>query len=134
MRIERTNRNGPAPARPRAAQAGGAFRVLVTGRAGQTQAASPASLITGLVDVQDDSDAAAAEPHELRHAEALLEDLEGLHRDLLLGRVGAERLRQLGARLGAKQDQEPSADPQLTALVGEIEVRVAVELAKIAAA
>lgn len=62
------------------------------------------------------------------YADDLLDELEDLRVGLLLGSYTINQLRQLAARL--QQQRFQIQDPALLALIDEIELRAAVELAK----
>lgn len=62
-------------------------------------------------------------------ANALLDGLEALRLELMLGRVPRGRLEQIMVLLRGRR--EAVADPQLAALLDEVELRAAVELAKL---
>lgn len=64
----------------------------------------------------------------LARAETLLDELEALHEALAEGTVGDATLARLQAGLAGALPGE--AEPQLAVLLAEIELRVAVELAK----
>jgi hypothetical protein len=64
----------------------------------------------------------------IRRAEVLLDELEELQRDLLAGAISVDRLTGLSNML--RKRGEAIEDPHLKDIVGEIELRVAVELAK----
>lgn len=66
-----------------------------------------------------------------RHGEALLDSLDQLRTDILLGRIPADRLARLLALLG--QRQGASGDEPLDRLIEAIELRAQVELAKLTA-
>lgn len=59
----------------------------------------------------------------------LLERLEEIRHGLLIGSIPVERLQQLQITL-SNMDVN-AEDPQLTEIIGDIEVRAAVELAKL---
>jgi hypothetical protein len=63
----------------------------------------------------------------VKRADSLLDGLDALKLDVLAGRLDLGRLRRLGTDLAHR---EPSDDPRLEAIVAEIELRAAVELAK----
>ena len=63
----------------------------------------------------------------IRRGTALLDLLDGIKADLLVGRVSADRLDQLAATLGEMRE---STLPGLDAALDDIELRVRVELAK----
>lgn len=59
----------------------------------------------------------------------MLDELENLRRDLLIGAIPGERLQGLARQLSVQK--QSVADPRLAALIDDIELRVAVELAKL---
>jgi hypothetical protein len=59
----------------------------------------------------------------------MLDHLEEIRLGLLLGTIPMAKLEQLGQLVRAKRDQ--INDPQLLAILDEIELRAAVELAKL---
>lgn len=67
----------------------------------------------------------------MAHAASLLDALEGLARELAAGVIESGTLEGLSARLGGAGDS--STDPALDTLVAEIELRAAVEMAKLKA-
>ena len=64
-----------------------------------------------------------------QRAEDMLARLEELRTGLVTGTVSRARLVELAQMARAKR--EPGADPRLLAIVGEIELRAEVELAKL---
>jgi hypothetical protein len=100
----------------------------------ETAAAAPASApqpvagIAGLLALQEvdevGSDRAAAQ-----RGDEILDRLDELRRGLLLGQIRPERLAQL-ARL-ARDASRQANDPRLAEILGEIELRAEVELAKL---
>lgn len=64
----------------------------------------------------------------IRHADDLLNELEDLRVGLLLGTYTKTQLHNLAARIA--QQKLVISDPALTALLDEVELRAAVELAK----
>ncbi|MFO1068706.1 MAG: flagellar assembly protein FliX [Geminicoccaceae bacterium] len=66
----------------------------------------------------------------LARAETLLAGLEGLHQAIAAGEVDEGGLRTLGAALAQAGGDAP--DPELADMLAAIELRVAVELAKLA--
>ncbi len=128
MRIERTatsTRTAKPAAGPKASGFSGYVRqngndIAVTDMA-------PAMMVGGLLQAESDADAAGSRSRGLRLADTLLGDLDGLHRDLILGAVTPAGLRQLADRL---DDAETPEDPRLAGLLAEIQLRAAVEIAK----
>ena len=66
----------------------------------------------------------------IERGDAMLDDLEEIRLGLLLGSIPRARLEQLGQMVRARREQVD--DPKLTAILDEIELRAAVELAKLA--
>lgn len=65
----------------------------------------------------------------LQRGEDLLDRLEDIRRGLLLGTIPKDRLNQLAQMVRSKRDA--GADPELSAILDEIELRAEVELAKL---
>lgn len=63
----------------------------------------------------------------VKRGNALLDLLEGIKADLLLGSVSPARLDAISEQLSTLRDR---VDPELDAVLDEIELRVLVELAK----
>jgi len=76
----------------------------------------------------------AADERRARHArareraDAILDSLEALRRDILLGEVPADRLKSVAERVRAVREQVD--DPRLDSVLDEIDLRAQVELAK----
>ena len=117
-----TVRRGPAPSR---------FNVEGQGTAQKTgaQAASPLASVDALLALQGEADPGERRRRSLRRGHDLLDALDGLKASLLSGRVPATELRGLAGRLAERNDA--SGDPQLDDLLGHIELRAKVELAKL---
>lgn len=138
IRIDGPGRNTgvQGPATTRRGEGTGAAFTLPDGGA---PAAQKGAVIGGPVGVQDIASLLAlqalpteADPRErkrraVKRGNDLLDVLEGVKLDLLGGKVPVERLERLVDLLGRHQ---PSGDDGLDALVGEIELRARVELAK----
>lgn len=88
------------------------------------------SLVSAVLTVQHVGDATdwRSRRRAVRRADALLDDLDRLRRDLLAGEIPPERLSALLERL--REREEAPDDPHLAEVVAEIELRVEVELAK----
>ena len=63
------------------------------------------------------------------YGEAVLDRLEALRRDILLGAISKEKLAELAHTLRAHRST--SDDPRLNAILDEIELRAKVEIAKL---
>lgn len=66
---------------------------------------------------------------EIRHGEDLLDRLDQIRVGILTGRVSRSMLEDIVNRLDVRR--RSGADPRLTALIDEIELRAKVELAKL---
>lgn len=77
------------------------------------------------VTVADDQ---GAKKQALQYGDDILDRLEEVQRDLLLGAIPKERLTNLAQLLRSKKSNV--SDPQLLKLIGEIELRAEVEIAK----
>jgi hypothetical protein len=82
-----------------------------------------------LLALQEVSDDPGGRNRGRRHGEALLERLDDLHLGLLSGRMSIDALERLSVMVAAKRDTV--GDPRLSQILDEIEVRAAVELAKL---
>jgi hypothetical protein len=85
---------------------------------------SPLANIIGITPQDPDEE---RRHRSVRYANTLLDDLEELHRAVCLGKLDADRLQALALKLDRAP---PPADAEIADLIGQIQVRVAVELAK----
>ncbi len=110
---------------------GGAFRLpSVTDEAEtpKTGAAGPAAATDTLLLLQEVPDAANGRSRGLQRGADMLDMLDEIRHGLLLGRISPERLQQLTQAVQKRRAN--TTDPRLSALLSEIELRAAVELAK----
>ena len=110
---------------------GGGFAEVLVGGAGRTRpAADPTALgPTGsLLALQEVPDARERRARARRRAEDLLDRLDVLRMALLSGRLPVAEIEKLAVT--ASERRELLDDPGLSAVLGEIETRAAVELAK----
>jgi hypothetical protein len=91
-----------------------------------------AAAVDGLFALQEVPDALTGRRRALARGTALLDRLEELRLALLAGTVSPDRLGELARQL--RDARPPVDDPALGGVLDEIELRVAVELAKYAAA
>lgn len=132
MRIEGTGRvhttsRGSATSK----SSGETFRVesgQSGARAAQTSAPLAAGGIDALLALQAADDATTGRRKAIKRANLLLDALEEIRADLLAGRVSEGRLNRAVALL---QQAKAQTDPELDAVVADIELRVRVELAKL---
>ncbi len=94
-----------------------------------TAPAPPAPPVEGLFALQEVADELNGRRRAVARANTLLDRLEDLRVALLAGRLPRTQLEQL--RELAREHGPAADDPQLAAILGEIELRVAVELAKL---
>ena len=92
-------------------------------------AAAPASGIGSLLGAQEVTEEELNRRKSLKRGRLALEALEGLRDALLSGRLPASTLRQLEEIV--QQERVLTADPRLNDVLDEIELRAAVELAKL---
>ncbi|MDX1974754.1 MAG: flagellar assembly protein FliX [Rickettsiales bacterium] len=90
---------------------------------------APANPLSNLLSLQEVSDEAVQRRKWVARGNNLLDSLESLRQQLLVGRIPLSSLETLEHEL-AKQKQNVN-DPYLLALMDDIELRVAVELAKL---
>jgi hypothetical protein len=132
MRIENTARSTGAAARGdtgRSSAAGGFFvdDGATTTRAATAQPMSATSGIDALLALQAVDDPLLARKKAVRRGNALLDTLETIKADLLLGQVSEGRLNQLMVLVTqARERNLPELDP----ILDDIELRARVELAK----
>lgn len=135
MRIDPAAPKPPLAVR-RAAPAGGArsdafAKALAEG--GQPAAVTTAATVGPLGPVlalQEVADATDGGAQARRRGEDLLDRLEEMRLDLLAGAIPRPRLEELARLIRARR--EGTGDPRLAAILDDIELRAAVELAKLA--
>lgn len=99
------------------------------GDAHETHAAQGAAGVNSFLFLQEVSDDEVRRQKGLQQGKTAVQALEQLHRDLLLGRIPESTLRKLEDVVAKKR--ESFTDPRLAQLLDEIELRAAVELAKL---
>lgn len=135
MKVNATNRVGAASSAKGAQRAGGGFSLGAFGGASEAAPTTPAAQVTGISSI----DAllalqAVGDPTERRRravgrASRILDVLDEVKVALIDGAVTADSLDRL---LGAVRDQrEGTDDPKLEGVLDEVELRAAVELAKL---
>ncbi len=111
--------------------AGGRFRVAVETGVEEAKDAAPVegvSIAPSLLAVQESLEAAERDARAKRRAEAMLDELGAIQLGLLSGRLSESRLAALAS---LAREGEKAADPKLAAIAAEVEVRAAVELARL---
>lgn len=129
-----TSSTGPSAA-PRRSEAAQAFALASPAATATSAAATPSASLAGLdaiLTLQSNTDT----PEERRRRSTrrgndLLDGLDRLKASLVMGRVSPRDLQAIAARLNERAGT--SGDPRLDGLIAEIELRAAVELAKVSA-
>ena len=85
--------------------------------------------VVALLALQEVSDDPGGRNRGRRHGEELLDHLDDLHLGLLSGRMSLDAMERLAVMVAAKHGQVD--DPRLAQILNEIEIRAAVELAKL---
>jgi hypothetical protein len=132
LRVENTARSGSISGRGgvgRSAQAGGFFvdDAATTQRAASAAPMAATSGIDALLALQAVEDPTLAKKKALRRGNALLDALETIKADLLIGQVSEGRLNQVMVLIGQARERNL---PGLDGVLDDIELRARVELAK----
>lgn len=142
MRISTVTGNPNADRLRRAkpsSQRSGAFAdaVAESGNDGAPSAAedTSVSVVAALIGAQEVETATEGRSRgrAVRRGEAILDQLDQLRREMLVGAVSRDGLVALADTLGKRDRDENAADPHLEELIAEIELRAQVELAKLEA-
>lgn len=97
--------------------------------ASATSGTQAASGVNTFLFMQEVSDEEVARQRAMQHGKQVLQGLEQLHRDLLMGTVPLSTLSRLQSTID--RQRETFTDPRLKQILDEIELRAAVELAKL---
>ncbi len=93
-----------------------------------TGSAAPLATLGAILQLQAEEDPAQRRRRSARRGQDLLDGLDRLKAALLVGSVPVADLGRIARSLA---DAGPSGDPQLDDLIGQIELRAKVELAKL---
>lgn len=114
---------------------GSAFADALKSAAGTEETVSAASgapvhAVDAVLVAQESDDATErrARKQIRQYGESLLDQLDSIRHDLLIGAIPKERLSELAKRMRAQRAR--CQDPQLAGLIDEIELRCEVEIAK----
>lgn len=136
MKIESTGpiRSTPGGRRTERAAGGGDFarHLDQAGTAAQVTGARPMGGIDSILALQEVDTATERRARARRRGDLMLDKLEELRIALLSGTMSRDSLMELAASLRARR--EDCGDPRLQSVLDEIELRAAVELAKLEAA
>ncbi len=132
MRVVSGSGAGPV-ARPgaRGSSPASGFQVGAASAPTQAPAASearPAAAAGALLSLQAVGDPTSGRRRAVRRGRQLLDQLDGLRVALLTGRLPAMALERLRGLIASS---EAGGDPEMAAVIAEIELRVEVELAKL---
>ena len=131
MRVENTARaTGPVSRSGVARSTSGGFFVSEQPQAARVASAQPMAAAAGidaLLALQAVDDPILGRKKAIRRGTALLDTLEQIKADLLIGQVSEGRLNQLMALIGQARERHL---PGLDAVLDDIELRARVELAK----
>jgi len=111
--------------------ASGRFRVALDSGVEETRdthSVEGVSIAPSLLAIQESLEAAERDLRVRKRAEAILDELGVLQLGLLAGRLPEARI---AALLRLAREAEQAADPRLAAIAEEVEVRAAVELARL---
>lgn len=100
-----------------------------TDEANATSSTQATSGVNTFLFMQEVSDEEVARQRAMQHGKQVIQGLEQLHRDLLMGAVPLSTLTRLQTTID--RQRETFTDPRLKQLLDEIELRAAVELAKL---
>lgn len=98
-----------------------------TPAAGGLSGAGPVANVGSILAAQQAEDATQGRSRGLAWGRDLLDELEAMQRALLLGDLTVNQLNVLASKVRTYQN---AGDPKLDSILAEIELRVAVELAK----
>lgn len=117
--------------KPSSSSVGGDFTKFLQGaeEASEPAETAPTAGVNSFLFLQEISDEEAKRQKAMQRGKQALAALEQLHRDLLLGHIPESTLLKLEHTV-AKQREE-FVEPRLHQLLDEIELRVAVEIAKL---
>lgn len=131
MRVDSNTRVSGVAGRTAARGAAGGDFVIVgpagAGRSIATAMPTGVSGIEGLLALQAVGDPLDRRRRKVRRGQGLLDQLESLRHDLLVGRVSPARLDAMLDLLAEARERD---EPELDSLLDDIELRVRVELAK----
>ncbi|TQV71280.1 flagellar assembly protein FliX [Denitrobaculum tricleocarpae] len=113
------------------AKAGGFAQALGSGKSAPAglESAAPLGALDALVALQEVDDPTTGRAKAQQRGEDLLDRLDQLRMGLLLGRVSVSELERLSTLVN--RETAATADPRLREILSEIELRAAVELAKL---
>jgi hypothetical protein len=102
-----------------------------SGETAKAAAAQPVHAVDAVLAMQESDDATErrARAQARQYGESLLDQLDAIRHDLLIGAVPKARLGELAQRMRAQRAH--CQDPRLMSIIDEIELRCEVEIAKL---
>lgn len=133
MRIDATNRTSGVAGRNAVGKAGNGPAFVPAGEQGAARVntaapVAPAAGLDAILALQAVGDFSESRRKAVKRGTSLLDLLEDMKADLLIGRTSPERLDAMVTQLGTLRER---IEPGLDALIDDIELRVRVELAKL---
>jgi hypothetical protein len=125
------NANGIRSSRPGASTSGARFSLDAGKSAPKAEAMAPTSILGGLdalIAIRSEDTTRERRRRTMRRGQGLLDLLDEIKLALLSGRLPAELQNRLAVAL---RDESFSGDPRLDAILESIDLRAAVELAKL---
>ena len=135
MRVDRISPSRPAVTRrserSKSTESGGFARALRSDAPASSAigGAAPVNPVSAVLAAQEVQDSTSGRSRGLRRGFDLLERLEVLRRALIMGTLTVEQIEHLAAQVSSRK--EGTVDPALAEILNEIEIRAAVELAKL---
>lgn len=132
MRIDAPNRSSGVAGRSAVGKAGSGPAFVPAGEQGAARVntaapVAPAAGLDAILALQAVGDFSESRRKAVKRGASLLDLLEEMKADLLIGRASPERLDAMVTQLGALRER---VEPGLDGLLDDIELRVRVELAK----
>ncbi len=133
MRIDPTGTASAQPVRRAASGAGksDAFARALSGQQGAANVAAPVTInaLSGVLMAQEVGDALDDQGRAKKRGEEMLDELEAIRLGLFDGSIPRSRLEALAMMVRVRRGQ--FNDPRLSEILDDIELRAAVELAKL---
>ncbi len=132
VRVDSNTRVGNVASRPAAGRSASTPAFFIDDGATASEARTAASIsapasVDALLALQSVEDPLSRRRKLVRRGTRMIDALEGLRAELLVGRISGDRLQELLAVLAEARNR---SEPRLDSLIDDIELRVRVELAK----
>ncbi|MBT4710566.1 MAG: flagellar assembly protein FliX [Alphaproteobacteria bacterium] len=100
-----------------------------TDKSATVSGAGPVAAVDALLSVQEVGDATSGRSRGAVRAQLMIDGLDDIRQGLLMGSIPRSKLASLVEVV--REEREQAEDPRLSAILDEIELRAAVELAKL---